>query len=471
MAIEFYERGMSIMDGLVPMPLGPANLGCIENSNAKPRKSQDRFIIAKAMERQVTSAPKGHNLTNIGVWSPDSQWIAYDTRFADMGTAFDGSTIEAVHIDTGEARKLFESIHGAHCGVVTWHPREWKVAFILGPENPTPDWQYGFSHRQGVIVEWGKPKFVQKLDARNLTPPFTSGALRGGSHVHVWDAKGDWVSFTYNDALLESDIREIGVSVPSRRVHVPTHHIRNHSGEYFTVIVSRSTPSPRPGSDEIQRACEEAWIGTNGYLRLDGTRQKRALAFQGTVVKANGESIIEVFVADLPEDVTQQGEGPLAGSSLSRPHPPKDVMQRRLTFTSERLFPGIQGPRHWLRSSPDGSRIAFLMKDNSGVVQLWTVATRDGALTQLTNNRWDIASAFSWSPDGAQIAHIMDNSVFLTDAVTGIGERVTERTSARASPLPEACVFSPDGKKIAFMRRMTIENIEANQLCIVLVDR
>lgn len=40
---------------------------------------------------------------------------------------------------------------------------------------------------------------LQPLDARDLTPPFTPGALRGGSHVHVWDAAGDWVSFTYED--------------------------------------------------------------------------------------------------------------------------------------------------------------------------------------------------------------------------------------------------------------------------------
>jgi hypothetical protein len=51
------------------------------------------------------------------------------------------------------------------------------------------------------------------------------------------------------------------------------------------------------------------------------------------------------------------------------PLSPKGCTQRRLTFTAQRKFPGIQGPRHWLRSSPDGSRIAFLMKDDAGVVQ------------------------------------------------------------------------------------------------------
>ncbi len=422
---------------------------------------------ATGMDRQVTSRPQGHNLTNTGVWSPDSNWIVYDTRFGESGSIFDGSTIEAINVHTGEVRRLYESSQGAHCGVATWHPRQWKVAFILGPENPTPDWKYGFSHRQGVIVEWAKPGVAVNLDARDLIPPFTPGALRGGSHVHVWDAKGDWVSFTYNDALVEGDLRDIGVSLPGHFVQVPAENTRNHSSDFFTVIVSRTTANPRPGSDEIKRACEEAWVGTSGYVQTNSKRQSRALAFQGTVVTNRGESISEVFIADLPEDLTLAGLGPLAGTIADRPSPPKGVKQRRLTFTADRKFPGIQGPRHWLRSSPDGSRIAFLMKDDNGIVQLWTVASSDGSVRQLTHNPSDIASSFTWSPDGRNIAHVMDNSVFRTDAATGDCERVTARASDETRPLPEACVYSPDGSKIAFMRRQTIDGVESNHICVV----
>ncbi len=422
------------------------------------------------MERQITSAPIGHNLTNTGVWSPDSQWIAYDTRFGEKGSAFDGSTIEAINVLTGEVRKLYESTNGANCGVVTWHPREWKVAFILGPENPTPDWQYSFSHRQGVIVDWAKRGIAVNLDARDLTPPFTPGALRGGTHVHVWDATGDWVSFTYNDALVQSDLRDIGVSVHGHPVRVPSDNHRNHPGEFFSAIVSRTTAKPHPGSDEIKRACEEAWVGVKGYVRPNGARQKHALAFQGSVVRTNGESIVEVFIADLPDDLTQPSNCPLALTVEHRLCPPRDITQRRLTFTADRTYPGIQGPRHWLRSSPDGSRIAFLMKDDAGIVQLWTVAPSGGAFVQLTHNQWPIASAFTWSPDGGGIAHVMDNSVFITDTVTGQSLRVTDRVSDENAPLPEACVFSPDGNKIAFMRRIPIACVEANQICVVVLN-
>src|SRR5439155_25949486 len=133
------------------------------------------------------------------------------------------------------------------------------------------------------------------------------------------------------------------------------------------------------------------------------TRQRRAIAFQGQVVTARGEAISEVFIVDLPEDVTVPGDGPLEGTATRRPLPPKGTVQRRLTDTAGRRHPGLQGPRHWLRSSPDGRRIAFLMKDEDGVVQLWTVSPNGGEPVPVTRNRWDVASAFTWDPDGRRV--------------------------------------------------------------------
>lgn len=432
---------------------------------------------APAGERQITRGPGGRILTNTGVWSPDGAWIAYDTRSDAAGDVFDGQTIEMVNVNTGEVRELYRAANGAHCGVVTFHPREQKVVFILGPEHPTPDWPYNACHRQGVMVDAARPGVAVNLDSRDLTPPFTPGALRGGSHVHVWDGAGDWVSFTYEDHVLaqfkeatatnDVNLRNIGVSVPTTGgVCVGKDHPRNHDGEYFTVLVTRTTANPRSGSDEIQRAFEEGWVGTNGYVRADGSRQRRALAFQGRVVTLRGETISEVFIVDLPDDVTRAGDGPLCGTETRAPFPPRGTTQRRLTFTAERKFSGIQGPRHWLRSAPDGSQIAFLMKDDAGVVQLWTVSPNGGAPRQLTRNPHAVASAFTWSPDGRRIAHVMDNSVCVTDARTGETRRVTARSDDGHAPRPEACVYSPDGRRIAFVRRVQEAGQWFNQIFV-----
>jgi hypothetical protein len=411
--------------------------------------------VLPAAERQLTHAPHGHVLTNVNVWSPDSRWIVYDVRSVD--SVFDGTRIEQVNVETGEVQVLYEARDGAACGVVTYHPREPKVVFIHGPERPSPDWSYGASRRRGVIVDTRRPGEARPLDAMTYAPPFVPGALRGGSHVHVFGPDGAWVSYTYEDEVLarlgpasdgghDANQRNVGVSVPAppRGVQVPPTHPRNHDGDAFSVLVTRTVNRPRPGSDEISKAYEDGWIG------------RRALAFLGNVTTLDGREHAEVFAVDLPEDLTRPGDGPLQGTDVRRPAPPRGVTQRRLTYTAESRFPGVvTAPRHWVRASPDGTQLAFLMKDDGGVVQLWTVSPRGEALRQVTNGPAGIDSAFTWSPDGRRIAHTMGGAVCTTDIATGRTTRLTGDRDDAGSPEPLACVFSPAGRHVAFLRRVS----------------
>lgn len=445
--------------------------------NSSPA-SKDPMPSLHAVERQLTFAAYGHILTNCNVWSPDGKWIAYDVRSDPAGSKFDGDRIEAVNVDTGEVQLLYRSIDGAHCGVVTWHPTEPKVVFILGPEKPTADYQYGPSRRRGVIVDQHRPGVATPLDARHLTPPFTPGALRGGSHVHIFSPDGQLVSFTYDDDVLsrftepspDHDVnqRNVAVGVP-RTVQVKRDNPRNQDGAFYCVLATRTTSFPQPGSDDITRAYEDAWIGIDGYTRADGSRQKRALAFQGDVLTPDGRTIAEAFTCDLPDDLTQPGDGPLQGTETRRPSPPRGTVQRRLTFTADRKYPGLQGPRHWLRSSPDGSQIALLMKDDAGVVQLWTVSPNGGPPRRVTRGSLSIASSFTWSPDGSRIAHVADNSVCVTDVASGATTRLTTRATDANSPRPEACVFSPDGRSIAYIAPVSSGDVAYNQVFITAV--
>jgi hypothetical protein len=428
-------------------------------------------------ERHLTEGPGGRILTNIGVWSPDGKWIVYDTRSDAAGEKFDGTRIEAVNAQTREVRRVYESRNGAGCGVATWHPRQPKIIFILGPENPTMSWAYGPSRRQGVIVDFENPSRAMNLDARDLVPPFTPGALRGGSHVHVFSPDGEWVSYTYEDEFLnhplgrnesrEVNLRNIGISVPAGLIKVNRGHERNHDGTYFSVLVTSTTSNPKPGSNEIKKAFEESGVGNAGYRRADGTWQRRALAFQGHVVTATGETISEVFVVDIPEDVRTVGSGPLQGTETRMPSPPHGTVQRRLTYTSTRKYPGIQGPRHWLRSSPDGHRIAFLMKDDYGIVQLWSISPLGGKPEPITKTRNGIASAFSWSPDGQEIACVCEGRISVVTVANGECVFLTPESAGDQAIRPEACVFSPDGKSIAYVRRIKKADGESNQICVV----
>ncbi|WP_410750224.1 DUF3748 domain-containing protein [Citrobacter sp. U14242] len=391
--------------------------------------------------KQITFTPRNHQLTNINTWTPDSQWLVFDVR--PSGASFTGETIERVNIHTGEVEVIYRATQGAHVGVVTVHPKNEKYVFIHGPENPDESWHYDFHHRRGVIATQTE---VANLDAMDITAPYTPGALRGGSHVHVFSPNGEFVSFTYNDHVLRErspalDLRNVGVATPYGPVTVSADHPREYSGSHWCVLVSQTTPTPQPGSDEINRAYEEGWVGNH------------TLAFIGDTLSVSGEKVPELFIVDLPQDESgwkQHGDTPLEGTEATMPAPPASIVQRRLTFTHDRAFPGlVNQPRHWVRSNPEASEIAFLMRDDSGIVQLWLISVLGGTPRQLTRCTTDIQSAFNWHPSGRWLGFVLENRIACCDARTGEIEFLTTRHGN--PPSAEAIVFSPDGRQVAWM--------------------
>lgn len=407
------------------------------------------------MTKQLTFAPRHHQLTNINTWTPDSQWLAFDVR--PSGASFTSETIERVNINTGEVQVVYRASQGAHVGVVTVNPQQpERYVFIHGPENPNETWQYDFHHRRGVVVENGT---ATNLDAMDITPPFTQGALRGGSHVHVWSPDGSRLSFTYNDHVLHEydaaqDLRNVGVALPFGPVTPPKQHPREYEGSHYCVLVSRTTPTPQAGSDDINRAYEEGWVGNNGYCKADGGQQRWALAFIGDTLSESGDKVPELFIVDLPkkkEAYFIAGDEPIEGTQTTLPAPPAGVQQRRLTFTHQRRYPGLATqPRHWVRSSPDGSLLAFLMRDDSGVVQMYIVSPNGGEPRQLTQGKDDIQSAFNWHPSGQALGFVQNNQIVLCDAKNGAITPITQPNGS--VPSADAVVFSPDGKSIAWMQ-------------------
>jgi Tol biopolymer transport system component len=106
------------------------------------------------------------------------------------------------------------------------------------------------------------------------------------------------------------------------------------------------------------------------------------------------------------------------------------------------------------------------MRDDNGVVQLWTVSPSGGTPVQLTRNNSDVASAFTWSPDGRRIAHVLGNSVCVTETDSGTTVRLTVVLPSDSLPRPEACVFSPDGRRIAYVRPVPAGGNVYNQIFV-----
>jgi hypothetical protein len=385
----------------------------------------------------------------------------YDTRNDDTHIGRTG-TIEMVNVTSGEIKELYHTTNqtesGPGVGAATFSPVAGRVIFIHGIRNSGKNNPYGFTRRTGIAIDIDKPNQPIFMDARDITPPFTEGALRGGTHAHSWSGDGEWISFTYNDHVMEQlaktdtsvkDLRTVGVMAPFKRVMVnDTGSVENNNGEMFATVVVKVTENPQKGSDEIDRAFDEGWIGIKGYQKKNGEWQKRAIAFQGNLRDENGKTKTEVFVVDLPADLTtSKRDEPLEGTTHSRPNVPEGVVQRRVSFTND----GIKGPRHSLRATPDGSLIGFLSEDKNHLIQIFAVSPNGGEIKQVTYNSFPVESAFNFSPEGKDVAYMADNSIFVTDLETGKSIRMTNRFPDDERPVGSP-VWSNDGKLLAYNR-------------------
>jgi hypothetical protein len=440
----------------------------------------------KVAEIQVTSEARNHDLDNNDNFSPDDQWLVYDTRKNvpdhPIRAVGGNSNIEKVNVNTGEIVVVYETQgqtkYGPGVGAASYHPTENKVICMHGLLNCDANRPYWYWRRTGVMVDeslaalpcvggrggrqLGRAIF---LDARDVTVPFTPGALRGGTHRHEWSGDGKWIGFTYNDGIMAQielrtgepvNLRTIGVSTALRPVTVDRDdESENNDGIWFSALVVKVVPHPTPGSDEISRAFSDAWVGTRGYRRPDGTWQ-RARAFLGNVRDKKGRQLTEVFVVDIPERIDIRGDdGPLEGTQTTMPMPPKGAAQRRLTNTEGRKYPGVAAePRHWVRSSPDGARISYLARDDNGIMQVFFVSPVGGEPVQVTRHDRPIQSTVRWSPSGEEICYVCDNSIFVCDVRKGASFGRSRRMTPRTDEAPTGPVWSHSGGMIAYNRAL-----------------
>ena len=416
---------------------------------------------------QLTNGAYNHDLDNNDNFSPDGKWLVYDTR-TGIGGIGGSPSVERVNIETGKIEELFavKDNHswGPGAGAASYHPAENKVIFIHGldscsEKNPYQQWK-----RTGVIVEDNHPNVPIYMDARDVTVPFTPGALRGGTHRHEWSKDGKWVGYTYNDAILQAlevatgktlNLRTVGVSTRLKPVVVDkSGEGENVSGEWYSVLVVRVVPNPVPGSDEVSNAASDSWVGTGSYLNKAGERQV-ARAFVGKVRSKGNQPVDELFVVDIPDSINQPGEfGPLEGTPTTFPMPPKGTVQRRLTYTAETAHPGCGGV---VRSSSDGKWIAFLASDAKGVQQIFVISPDGGSSRQITEHPAGVQSCARWSADNQSICYVTENSIVLCK----ISDEPFEKLFRRITPVSKEeisnIVWSADGNTVAFNRPVKAE--------------
>ena len=418
-----------------------------------------------------------HDLDNNDNFSPDDQWIVYDTRTEQGGIGACGR-IEKVNVSTGEVVVMYElpqnQSFGPGVGAVSYSHTDSQVIFIHGLLNITEANPYQQWRRTGVMVkdsDPGKPIF---MDARDVTLPYTRGALRGGTHRHEFSGDGQWVGYTYNDAILKQledatgdihNLRTIGVSKKIGPVAVDKDADgENVDGEWFSALVVSVVAKPEPGSDEISRASGDSWVGTAGYINGHGQKQM-ARAFIGTTKDQNGQDVDEVFIVDIPDDITIPGKlGPLEGTATTMPAPPQGASQRRLTNTANSAQPGCVGI---VRSAPDGSQLTYIARDEQGIKQIFSVTPFGGAPVQLTFHDSDVQSAARWFPDSQHISYIWNNSIMKLK----VGEKEAKALTKPTDLPPTDIVIAHDGNSIAFNRQVPDgQGNQTKQIFIINLD-
>ena len=430
-------------------------------------------------EKQITfDLTYNHDLDNNDNFSPDNQWLVYDTR-TDAGGIAISSKIEKVHIQTGEKKVLYELKNnqswGPGIGAVSYSPVDFSVVFIRGLLNSTEGNPYQQWRRTGIIIDEKNPNVPIYMDARNIDFPFKEGALRGGTHRHEFSGDGHWIGFTYNDAIMQSleaktgekhNLRTIGVSKKNTPLDVKNlHDGENNGGEWFSAIVVQVVPNPQPGSDEISHAAGDSWVGKKGYPKPNGDYQL-ARAFIGTVKDKNGQPVDEVFVVDIPNEINIKGNsGPLEGTPETMPAPPKGAIQRRLTYTADTQYPGCTGI---VRSDLMGENLAYLAFDAQGIKQVFILSPKGGTPRQLTEHTTSVAGGLRWHPSGNSVFYVHDGKI----AQCKLGEdsfndRMKYLTSKQVAE-PTNIVLSHDGKTLAFNRILTYANGQTSKQIFIL---
>jgi Tol biopolymer transport system component len=419
-------------------------------------------------EKQITFGTYGHTLNASQVYSPDGKWVIYDTRNDD--THISRTTrIEKVNLENGTIVTLYDTksdhIYGPGVGAAAYHPVQDEAIFIHGLLNNSPSQPYSFTRRFGAIINTDRPNGFIHAEGRQIYPPFAPGKLRGGTHAHTWSPDGSAISFTYNDYIMEQleketngivkDLRTTGMMMKTAPPLPNPQGDEQFGGTYSSFVTAAVVEDPGPGSDAVDRAFDECWIGRQGYIKSDGTVQRIAIAFQGNVRDKNNNPLTEVFVADIPQNLSTRLTSRDAGTINSRPMPPEGITQRRITFTSDRKYPGVQGPRCRLRSSPDGRYIYLHMKDDEGIVQVYRVLTVGGEPEQVTFFKDPVTGQYNLSEDGKKLSCVVGNTLWAVHVDNGITKCISKGNDF---PIIGGAHWRQDGRSVVFNRYVPAGN-------------
>ncbi|WP_149525342.1 DUF3748 domain-containing protein [Sphingobacterium hotanense] len=391
---------------------------------------------------QLTHEQHGHSMHHNGAISSDGNWIVFDYRNDDTHIGRTG-TIAVLDRRTGSQFAIYQtlgqSIYGPGVGAASFNPCANQVVFIHGLLDADKENPYDITRRTAVIVDLENKMQATYADSRDLVAPYAAGSLRGGTHSHMWSPDGKLLSFTYNDELVDPQLRVVGLMFPVKQQDFVEDRSGNVQGTYYAVIVSDVTKSPQPGSDEINKAFDECWVKSS---LEDGDTY--CIAFQGNTVNASGETITEIFLVDVDLNLAFKDKSAV-GMEGERPKVPQGIRQKRLSRSPK----GLSNLRHWLRASPDGKSIYALAKDQFNKNQIVQCNTNTGELSFVSNFDFSVASPINIDASGEWITFTADNNLYVFQIHTKELLKLTDRDVSEGQ-LVGAPLFDVGERKILY---------------------
>ncbi len=392
------------------------------------------------VEKQITFNAKTHALDNNDNFSPDGNFLCYDTRYMVFNTNLANSkSVEKVAISTGEETVLWqpESISGKNAApgvaAVSYHPTENKVVFIHGPQMEDVDERgyYDIRNRNGAIVSADGNGEFSIVDLRDVSTdrPTTPGAQRGGTHRHEYSRNGKRIGFTYDDFLQQDYDRTIG--------YMETNINAPEGFSYYFAVLLKPVKKGESKPGEIEKAYGDSWVDSLGSKRT----------FIGKVRAENGVDYeSSLFVADISSSVDITSA--YSGDVNTYPEPPKGIIIKRLTHSKS--DEGI------VRGSYSGEQIAYLSKDEKGILQVFVIPVDGSDLSETVEDKPKQVTTYTtdagnirWHPSDEWLFSISDGKIY----ASYVGSSNSFGKSILLTPDDlnrEALVVSPDGKMLAY---------------------
>jgi serine/threonine protein kinase len=361
---------------------------------------QTTHLSVRLLESSKSTVLAGTEGAETPFYSPDGRWIGF----------FTGNTLKKISVDGGAAVTLCE-VSGSPRGGGFWG--EDGNIFFASQQTPV----------MRVSASGGTPSAATELDKQKGEVSNRGAQLLPGGEAFLFDASKD--NNVWEDASIEVQSIKTGARKTLVQGGYFGHYIHGsdptaglliytHGGTLFAAPMDlKRLELTGPASPVLE---DVAGRSANGFAHLSFTTS-------GTVVYVTGSNLSSqqsLFWLDA------------AGNAQVLP-----------AAAREYVFPRI---------SPDGTRIAVLAADGSGLY----IAVYEWAQNRMTKlTFWKGLSAVppAWAPDGKHIAFLLGSSELAGPGIYWIrsdGAGEPQRLIEGQSVVPSS--FSPDGKRLVYVQ-------------------